>query len=80
MSRLAGLFVFEFVVVLLGVLAAQAVADWAEDRRLAHEADVQFEQARQQAILAASVQKYWANVGPCLIERARTVASAAASG
>ena len=38
-GSLAKLFLFEFVVVMLGVLAAQAVAEWAgeraEDRRLA---------------------------------------------
>ena len=78
--RLAGIFLFEFVVVLLGVLAAQEVADWADDRRLAREAGVQFQQAREQAIRNAGVQKYWATVAPCLIERAREVARLAANG
>ncbi len=78
--RLVGLFVFEFVVVLLGVLAAQAVADWADDRRLAREAEAQFQLAREQAIRAARVQQYWSRVGPCLIERARGVGLAAARG
>ena len=79
-ARLAGLFLFEFVVVLLGVLAAQWVADWADDRRLAREAAVQYAQARQQSILAATVQKYWSQVGPCLRERAKAVARAASAG
>lgn len=65
---------------LLGVLAAQAVADWADDRRLAREAEAQFQLAREQAIRAARVQRHWATVGPCLIERAREVALAAARG
>ncbi len=78
--RFAGLFLFEFVVVLLGVLAAQAVGDWADDRRLAREAEAQFQLAREQAIRAARVQQHWASVGPCLIDRARAVALAAARG
>ena len=80
LPRLIGLFVFEFTVVLLGVLAAQWVADWAEDRRLTREAEVQYAQARQQSIMAANVQKYWARVGPCLRERAKAVARAASAG
>ena len=71
---------FEFTVVLLGVLAAQAIAEWAGDRRLWREAEVQYQQARDQAILAARVQRYWAKVGPCLRARAMSVAQAAASG
>jgi hypothetical protein len=78
--RFAGLFLFEFVVVLLGVLAAQAVAEWADDRRMAREAEAQFAEARLWAIEVARVQTYWATVGPCLIGRARAVAQAAARG
>jgi hypothetical protein len=78
-ARLAGLFLFEFVVVLLGVLAAQAVADWGEDRRLTRDAEVQFREARAQAIESARTMAFWAAVGPCLIERAQQVARVAAS-
>lgn len=79
-TRLAGLFLFEFTVVLLGVLAAQAVADWAEDRRLLHEAEMQYTQARDQAIELARVHAYWAKVAPCLADRARGIARLAADG
>lgn len=79
-ARLTGLFLFEFVVVLLGVLAAQAVAEWADERRLVRAAEVQFEQARDQAINMARIQHHWATVGPCMSDRARTVARAAANG
>ena len=79
-AKLAGLFVFEFTVVLLGVLAAQAVADWAEDRRLLREAEVQYMQARDQAIELAQVHAYWAKVAPCLADRARGIARVAADG
>jgi hypothetical protein len=78
-ARFAGLFLFEFVVVLLGVLAAQAVADWGEDRRLTHDAEVQFREARAQAVESARTMAFWAAVGPCLIERAKKVAQVAAS-
>ena len=65
---------------LLGVLAAQAVADWAEDRRLWREAAAQYQQARDQAIDQARIMAYWADVGTCLIDRAREVARVAADG
>ena len=80
MTRLAGLFLFEFMVVLLGVLAAQAMADWAEDRRLGREATAQFEQVRRQAVDVARALHFWKTVGPCMSERALSVARAAANG
>lgn len=78
--RLAGVFVFEFVVVLLGVVAAQAVADWADDRRLGREAAAQFQQARAAAIQVAIIQHHWRTVSACLGQRAQAVARAAANG
>ena len=80
LARLTGLFLFEFIVVLLGVLAAQAVAEWADERRLVRAAEVQFEQAKEQAINIARIQNHWATVGPCMSDRARAVARAAANG
>jgi hypothetical protein len=79
-ARLAGLFVFEFVVVLLGVLAAQAVAEWASNRRVGRAADAQMRYAVEQATEVARVQRHWARVGACLSERARNVARAASDG
>ena len=79
-ARLAGLFLFEFVVVLLGVLAAQWVADWAEDRRLTREAEVQFAQARDAGIRLAQVADYWSKVSPCMVDRAAQIARLAAAG
>jgi hypothetical protein len=78
-ARLSGVFLFEFIVVMLGVLAAQAVADWGEDRRLMRDAEVQFREARASAIQSAGTLAFWAAVGPCLIERAQQVAQSAAS-
>lgn len=71
---------FEFVVVLLGVLAAQAVAEWAGNRRVGRAADAQMQLAVEQATGVARVQRHWARVGACLSERARNVARAAADG
>jgi hypothetical protein len=78
-ARLSGVFLFEFIVVMLGVLAAQAVADWGEDRRLTRDAEVQFREARASAIQSAGTLAFWAAVGPCLIKRAQQVAQVAAS-
>ena len=78
--HLAGLFLFEFIVVLLGVMAAQAAADWAEDRRLTHAAEVQFREARESALRSAQSMNFWATVGPCLIDRVKEVSRAAANG
>ena len=64
---------------LLGVLAAQTVSERAADRRLRHDAEVQFRQAREQAIESANTLAFWAAVGPCLIDRAKHVARVAAS-
>lgn len=61
-------------------MAAQWAADWAEDRRLADEAAVQFAQSRDAAIRLGQVMAYWQKVGPCLIDRARQVSQVAASG
>lgn len=51
------------MVVLLGVLAAQAMADWAEERRLGHEAPAQLQQVRRQAIEVARALHFWNTVG-----------------
>lgn len=67
-GSLAKLFVFEFVVVMLGVLAAQWVADEARER-----ADFRdMEEARARADLemadAAYVAQGWTLVAPCMTE------------
>lgn len=64
---------------MLGVLAAQAVADWGEDRRLTRDAEVQFREARSSAIQSAGTLAFWRAVAPCLIGRAQQVAQMAAS-
>ncbi|MCM8558119.1 hypothetical protein [Sphingomicrobium sediminis] len=65
-GSLAKLFVFEFIVVLLGVLAAQWVADWARER----DAMATMEEARARADLeladAGAVANIWQLVAPCI--------------
>lgn len=79
-GSLAKLFVFEFVVVMLGVLAAQWVSEWAEDRRLAREAEARFEQSVRSAETVYRVLDFWSEKGPCISERADAVARAASRG
>ena len=70
-GNLAKLFVFEFVVVLLGVLSAQAVADWAGERA----ADRRAQGARQGAVgfIAESmhVAAEWDLQASCLADQMR---------
>lgn len=79
-GSLAKLFVFEFVVVLLGVLAAQWVADLAADRRLGREADAALAEATQRTRLVSDVQAWWTRHADCMIERTRIVAHTASEG
>ena len=75
--HLAGLFAFEFVVVVLGVLTAQAVANWSRDRAARSEmlvskslADVQI------AHMAARVIGYRRTI-PCMEQRVVQIMRAA---
>lgn len=68
-KRLAALFAFEFVVVLLGVLAAQVVQNWAREREVRREtleARQRLERGYGDAIQFAAV---WTAAMPCLRER-----------
>lgn len=79
-GNLAKLFLFEFAVVLLGVLAAQWVADWAE-RRSAIE---RMEEERQAFLDAFArvvpVAEGWKVATPCLDERMAGIMQAASDG
>lgn len=74
------LFLFEFTVVLLGVLAAQAVQSWAQEREArqhAEEERVRLEQGFVSTVQAAAV---WRAALPCLQERVGDIMRAAGSG
>ena len=79
-GSLAKLFLFEFVVVLLGVLAAQWVAEWAQERQLERQAQAAFDDAREAARVINNGYGWFAAKAPCMIDRTREVASAAANG
>jgi hypothetical protein len=80
MRRLSGLFVFEFVVVLLGVLAAQMLQENFADARARRDAKATVERARQEAAGFRSTSEYWLAAGPCLEAKMDEVMRAAAEG
>ena len=77
---LVTLFFFELVVVTLGVMLAQGVANWASER----EELSAMEEARARADLemgdAAEVGQLWTAMSPCLVEEIDTILRAAAVG
>lgn len=79
-GNLGKLFAFEFAVVLLGVLAAQWIADKAGERRLERDADRAFADAMVYVRTVNEAQYWWAQHGDCIIEQTRTIANAAANG
>lgn len=79
-ARLAKLFLFEFVVVLLGVLAAQMVQEYAADARAREDARTALERAGREAASFRATAEYWLRAGPCLEQRMERIMLAAASG
>lgn len=78
--RLSGLFVFEFVVVLLGVLAAQMLQENFADARARRDAKATVERARQEAAGFRSTSEYWLAAVPCLERKMDELMRAAAEG
>lgn len=77
---LVTLFFFELIVITLGVLLAQGLADWAGER----EADRAMEEVRSHAYLqigeAAQDTLHWDELRPCFESRISELMRAAASG
>ena len=76
----ARLFVFEFLVVVAGVLVAQALANWVAERG---------QRAEGERLLAQTIEigrglqrdlNYWQRYGTCLREHVATISRAAADG
>jgi hypothetical protein len=67
--HLAGLFAFEFVVVVLGVLTAQAVADWSRNRTAQREMLANKERADAQIAFLAATSIAYGRVIPCMEQR-----------
>jgi hypothetical protein len=80
LRRTARLFLFEFVVVLLGVLAAQMLQNWAASRQARDEARLAVEQTRRDIAGLAAITRFWERSAPCLIDHVTTIARVAAAG
>lgn len=78
--RYAGLFVFEFVVVLLGVLAAQMLQESVLDARARSDARVTVERAAKEAANFRATSEYWLSAAPCLEARMDQLMRTAAAG
>lgn len=78
--RTLGLFVFEFFVVLLGVLAAQAVQEFAKEREQNRRAKQELERLSQAYVTAQQESVAWRSAIPCLRTRVEDLMRAAASG
>lgn len=77
---LARLFVFEFVVVMLGVLAAQAVADWAERRNASERMEVERRTFLDAFARIVPIAEGWKVATPCLDARMTQIMRAASAG
>ena len=78
--RYSGLFMFEFVVVLLGVLAAQMLQESAANARARGDARVTVERAATEVASFRATSEYWLSAGPCLERRMDQLMRAAATG
>jgi hypothetical protein len=80
LQRTARLFLFEFVVVLLGVLAAQMLQDFVAERRSRDDAAFAYDQLQQNIANMKAIANFWDRSAPCLIDHVQTIAEAASVG
>ena len=80
LQRTARLFLFEFVVVLLGVLAAQMLQDFAADRRSRGDATFAYNQLQQNIANLKAIGDFWDRSAPCLIDHVQMIGNAASGG
>ena len=78
--RPARLFAFEFVVVMAGVLAAQALQSWGAERSDRQRGLLQVAGAQRNARSLGATISFWTLYGPCLRDHVRRIAVAAGSG
>ena len=79
-SRYAKLFLFEFVVVVTGVLVAQLLQEYFVDSRARREVAATVERARQEAAGFRATSEYWLAAAPCLERKMDQLMRAAAEG
>jgi len=75
----ARLFAFEFVVVVAGVLTAQALANWAADRAEQKAVGTEDDRVRYEIGRTRQVARVWSAAAPCLIQRVEQVARQAST-
>jgi hypothetical protein len=68
------LFLFEFVVVVAGVLTAQALASWVANRAERRAVSEEDERVRYEIGRARQVARIWSAATPCLVERVERIA------
>lgn len=73
------LFVFEFVVVVAGVLTAQALANWVADRAEQRAVSEEDKRVRYEIGRARQVARIWSAATPCLVERVERIAREAST-
>jgi hypothetical protein len=73
------LFLFEFLVVVAGVLTAQALASWVADRAEQRAANEEDKRVRYEIGRARQVARIWSAATPCLVERVERVARQAST-
>ena len=76
----ARLFVFEFFVVVAGVLTAQALSNWVSARHEDRAIREENERVRYEIGRARQVARIWMKAAPCLLGRVDSVIRAASSG
>jgi hypothetical protein len=75
----ARLFLFEFVVVVAGVLTAQALASWAAGRAEQRAVSDEDKRVRYEIGRARQVAGVWSAAVPCLVQRVESVARQAST-
>jgi hypothetical protein len=75
----ARLFLFEFLVVVAGVLTAQALANWVADRAEQQAVNEEDKRVRYEIGRARQVARLWSAATPCLVERVERVARQAST-
>lgn len=74
------LFLFEFVVVVVGVLAAQGLANWVSTRAEREAGRRLFADAVESARYFDQTLAFWQQFGPCLRTHVASISRAAAAG
>ena len=77
---MVGLFVFEFFVVVLGVLAAQGMQEWARQRQQQRHVEQELERLSQRYVKTQQIGTAWRSAIPCMRARIERLMRAAATG